>query len=218
MGTVIGGRLLVDALKREGVEYIFSLSGGHINPIYQACLDLGIQVIDTRHEQAAAHMAEAWGKLTRTPGVCVVTAGPGFTDAITGIANARASNTPMIVIAGRSGVAETEKLGLQELEQIDIIRPLIKWGRVVYEPHRLDEFTAMAFRHAMTGRPGPVFLEIPTDIMHKTVEEKDIVRPEGYRPKYRPSGSKEGIKQALEMLARAKKPAVIAGSGAYFSG
>jgi acetolactate synthase-1/2/3 large subunit len=218
MGTVTGGRLVVDALKREGVEYIFSLSGGHINPIYQACLDLGIQVIDTRHEQAAAHMAEAWGKLTRTPGVCVVTAGPGFTDAITGIANARASNTPMIVIAGRSGVAETEKLALQELEQIDIIRPLIKWGRVVYEPHRLDEFTAMAFRHAMTGRPGPVFLEIPTDIVHKTVEEKDIVRPEGYRPQYRPSGSKEGMKQALEMLAQAKKPAIIAGSGAYFSG
>ena len=218
MGTVTGGRLVVDALKREGVEYIFSLSGGHINPIYQACLDTGIKVIDTRHEQAAAHMAEAWGKLTRKPGVCVVTAGPGFTNAITGVANARASNTPMIVIAGRSGLAETEKLALQELEQIDIIRPLIKWGRVVYEPHRLYEFTAMAFRHAMTGRPGPVFLEIPTDIMHKQVEEKDAVRPEGYRPKFQPGSSKDGVTQALEMLRQAKKPAIIAGSGAYFSG
>jgi acetolactate synthase-1/2/3 large subunit len=218
MGTVTGGRLVVDALKKEGVEYIFSLSGGHINPIYQACLDTGIKVIDTRHEQAAAHMAEAWGKLTRKPGVCVVTAGPGFTNAITGVANARASNTPMIVIAGRSGLAETEKLALQELEQIDIIRPLIKWGRVVYEPHRLYEFTAMAFRHAMTGRPGPVFLEIPTDIMHKQVEEKDAVRPEGYRPKFQPGSSKDGVTQALEMLRQAKKPAIIAGSGAYFSG
>ncbi len=218
MGTVTGGRLVVDALKREGVEYIFSLSGGHINPIYQACLDTGIKVIDTRHEQAAAHMAEAWGKLTRKPGVCVVTAGPGFTNAITGVANARASNTPMIVIAGRSGLAETEKLALQELEQIDIIRPLIKWGRVVYEPHRLYEFTAMAFRHAMTGRPGPVFLEIPTDIVNKQVEEKDAVRPEGYRPKFQPGSSKDGVTQALEMLRQAKKPAIIAGSGAYFSG
>ena len=218
MGTITGGRLVVDALKREGVEYIFSLSGGHINPIYQACLDTGIKVIDTRHEQAAAHMAEAWGKLTRTPGVCVVTAGPGFTNAVTGIANARASNTPMIVIAGRSGLAETEKLGLQELEQIDIIRPLVKWSRVVYEPHRLYEFTAMAFRHAMTGRPGPVFLEIPTDIVRKQVEEKDAVRLEGYRPKFQPGSSKDGAAQALEMLKRAKKPAIIAGSGAYFSG
>jgi acetolactate synthase-1/2/3 large subunit len=148
----------------------------------------------------------------------VVTAGPGFTNAITGVANARASNTPMIVIAGRSGLAETEKLALQELEQIDIIRPLIKWGRVVYEPHRLYEFTAMAFRHAMTGRPGPVFLEIPTDIMHKQVEEKDAVRPEGYRPKFQPGSSKDGVTQALEMLRQAKKPAIIAGSGAYFSG
>ena len=218
MGTVTGGRLVVDALKNEGVEYIFSLSGGHINPIYQACLDTGIQVIDTRHEQAAAHMAEAWGKLTRRPGVCVVTAGPGFTNAVTGIANARASNTPMIVIAGRSGSTVTEKLALQELEQIDIIRPLVKWGRVIYEPDRLYEFTAMAFRHAMTGRPGPVFLEIPTDIVHKEVEEKDAVRPEGYRPKFQPGSSKDGATQALELLRRAKKPAIIAGSGAYFSG
>ena len=87
MGEVNGGQLVVDALKREGVEYIFSLSGGHINPIYYACSQAGIKVIDTRHEQAAAHMAEAWGRLTRKPGVLVVTAGPGFTDAITGIAD-----------------------------------------------------------------------------------------------------------------------------------
>lgn len=100
MGKLHGGQLVVDALLREGVKCIFSLSGGHINPIYEACLDSGIRVIDTRHEQAAAHMAEAWGKLTRRPGVCVVTAGPGFTDAITGIANAHLANSPMIFITG----------------------------------------------------------------------------------------------------------------------
>jgi len=102
MATVDGGRLVVDALKREGVEYIFSLSGGHINSIYQACLDSGIGVIDTRHEQAAAHMAEAWGRMTGKPGVCVVTAGPGFTDAMTGVANACQSHSPLLVITGRS--------------------------------------------------------------------------------------------------------------------
>jgi len=218
MATVDGGRLVVDALKREGVEYIFSLSGGHINSIYQACLDSGIQVIDTRHEQAAAHMAEAWGRLTGKPGVCVVTAGPGFTDAVTGVANACQASSPMLVISGRSGVSETETLALQELEQIDIIRPLIKWGRVVYQTHRLDEFTAMAFRHGMTGRPGPVFLEIPVDVMNQQVEESQVVRAEGYRPRYRPAGSEEGIAQALDLLRQAERPAVIAGSGAHFAG
>ena len=218
MGKVNGGRLVVDALKREGVEYIFSLSGGHINTIYQACLDVGIKVIDTRHEQAAAHMAEAWGKLTGRPGVCVLTAGPGFTDAVTGVANAHAAHSPMIVVAGRSSVAETERLSLQELEQIDIIRPLIKWGQVVYETRRLDEFTAMAFRQVMTGRPDPVFLELPVDVLARQVDEAEVIRPEGYRPRYRPGPAREALDEAETMIREAKRPAIIAGSGAYYAG
>ena len=217
MGKVHGGQLVVDALKREGVEYIFSLSGGHINAIYEACLGAGIQVVDTRHEQAAAHMAEAWGRVTRTPGICVVTAGPGFTDSITGIANACMSNAPMVIIAGRSAVAEIETLALQEMEQIEIIRPLVKWAQVVYDPKRIDEFVAMAFRHAMTGRPGPVFLEIPVDVINRQVEESEVRRPEGYRPQYKPAGSPEGLSTAVKMLAEAKKPAIFAGSGAYYA-
>jgi acetolactate synthase-1/2/3 large subunit len=218
MAKVDGGRLVVDALKREGVEYIFSLSGGHINSIYQACLDSGIGVIDTRHEQAAAHMAEAWGRLTGKPGVCVVTAGPGFTDAMTGVANACQSHSPLLVITGRSGVHETETLALQELEQIDIVRPLIKWGRVVYQTHRIDEFTAMAFRHGMTGRPGPVFLEIPVDVLNRKIEESDVVRPEGYRPRYAPGGARQGVEEAIELLRGAERPCVIAGSGVHYAG
>jgi len=212
-----GGRLIVDALEREGVECIFSLSGGHIDAVYQACLDTGIQVIDTRHEQAAAHMAEAWGRLTRTPGVCVVTAGPGFTNAITGVANAHLAGSPMIVIAGRTSVAETGSSSMQELEQIDIIRPLVKWAQVVYEPRRLDEFTSLAFRHAMAGRPGPVFLEVPINVMNAGVDEARAVRPAGLRPHHRPGGSKEGLVKALDMLRDAKRPAIIAGSGAYYA-
>jgi len=218
MAKVDGGRLLVDALKREGVECIFSLSGGHINAIYQACLDVGIRVIDTRHEQAAAHMAEAWGRLTGKPGVCVVTAGPGLTDAMTGLANASQSHSPLLVITGRSGVHETETLALQELEQIDLVRPLIKWGRVVYQTHRIDEFTAMAFRHGMTGRPGPVFLEIPVDVLNRQIDESSVVRPEGYRPRYAPGGAKQGIEEALELLRGAERPGLIAGSGAHYAG
>jgi len=217
MNEVHGGRLVVDALKREGVTHIFSLSGGHINPIYKACMAEGITVVDTRHEQAAAHMAEAWGRLSRKPGVCVVTAGPGLTDAMTGIANASQACAPLLVIAGRSGVSEEETLALQEMEQIDLVRPLTKWAKVVYQTHRLDEFTAMAFRHAMTGRPGPVFLEVPVDVLVRKVDEKKAVRPEGYRPLHKPAGSPEAVARALEMLAEAKKPAIIAGSGAHYA-
>jgi acetolactate synthase-1/2/3 large subunit len=209
--------LVVDALKREGVEYIFSLSGGHINPIYEACGQEGIKVIDTRHEQAAAHMAEAWGRITRTPGVCVVTAGPGFTDAITGIANAWMANSPMLIISGRSGVSEAETLSLQELEQTEIVRPLVKWAQVVYETKRIDEFMAMAFRHAMTGRPGPVFLEIPVDVINNKIDENSVIRPEGYQPQHKPAGSPEGLAQAIELLSAAKSPVIIAGSGAYYA-
>jgi acetolactate synthase-1/2/3 large subunit len=217
VSQVNGGKLVVDALKREGVEYIFSLSGGHINPIYEACSQEGINVIDTRHEQAAAHMAEAWGRMTLKPGVCVVTAGPGFTDAITGIANAHMAASPMLIISGRSSVSETETLALQELEQIEIIRPLVKWAQVVYETRRIDEFVAMAFRHAMTGRPGPVFLEIPADVMHRQIDESEVVRPKGYRPEFKPSGSTEGLQKAIDMLSKAKNPAIFAGSGVYYA-
>lgn len=217
MGNVRGGQLVADALRREGVEYIFSLSGGHINPIYEACDRADITVIDTRHEQAAAHMAEAWGRLTLTPGVCVVTAGPGFTDSVTGIANASMAKAPMVIISGRSGVAEAETLGLQELEQIEIIRPLVKWAQVVYETRRIDEFVAMAFKHATTGRPGPVFLEIPVDVLMKKVDEGKVKRPEGDRPRYKPAGSPEGLAEAVKMLSDAKKPAIIAGGGAHYA-
>ena len=217
MGSVTGGRLIVDALKREGVEYIFSLAGGHIDAMYQACLDTGIKVIDTRHEQAAAHMAEAWGRLTRMPGICAATAGPGFTNAITGVANAAAAGSPMILIAGKAAVPSTETLPMQELDQIDIIRPLVKWARVVYEPRRLGDFVAMAYRHAMTGRPGPVFLEVPIDVMNARVDENKVSRRGGYRPDHRPGGSKEGLARALDLLRNAKRPVAIAGSGAYYA-
>lgn len=162
-------------------------------------------------------MAEAWGRITRKPGVCVVTAGPGFTGAVTGVANAHMANSPMVIISGRSGVSEAETLSLQELEQIEIIRPLVKWAQVVYETKRIDEFVATAFRHAMTGRPGPVFLEIPLDVIRKKIDRNDVIRPEGYRPQYKPAGSPEGLTRAINMLSEAKKPAIIAGSGAYYS-
>lgn len=212
-----GGELVVRALKEEGVEVIFSLSGGHIAPIYDSCIDHNIKIIDTRHEQAAAHMAEAYSRLTGKPGVCVVTAGPGFTDAVTGIANAYLSNAPLILISGRAGVNENDRLALQELDQLSIIKPITKWARLVLETHRLPEYIGMAFRHALTGRPGPVFLDIPVDVLMGRVEESKVIKLDKYRTDARPMGETGKIEEAIELLAGAKRPMCIIGSGGWYS-
>ena len=155
MATVDGGRLVVDALEREGVEYIFSLSGGHINAIYQACLDSGIRVIDTRHEQAAAMMAHAWSIYRGQTGVCLVTAGPGFTNALTGIVNAFQENAPVVFISGVSPIREDSLGALQEINQLEMIKATVRlprttgeassssrWGRRRKEPEPSPSSTA----------------------------------------------------------------------------
>lgn len=216
MATVTGGQLAAEALIERKIAYIFSLSGGHITPIYQHLEGSAVTIYDTRHEQSAAFMAEAWGKLTRTPGVCMVTAGPGFTNALTGIASAYFSNTPLVIIAGCVGLEHKEKLDLQDMDQEPVIRPMVKKTLVCQKPERVPEFIDMAFRYATSGRPGPVYLELPVDVLNATVES-DAVR----RPNTQPAGSGIDSGQtaaALELLAAAERPVVVAGSGIWHAG
>jgi len=217
MGIVSGGRLLVKALKNEGVENIFALSGMHINSIFDACIDEGVRIIDTRHEQAAAHMAEGWARVTGKPGVCVVTAGPGVTDAITGAAVALQSASPAIIIAGRSTLTEFDKGSLQEMEQVPLMKLVTKWARTAYETKRVPEYVSMAFRHACGGRPGPVFLDIPNDVLDREMEEEQVSFPTGYRTETRPAGDPVLIERAVDLLLAATKPVTIAGSGVWWS-
>lgn len=216
MAMVTGGRLAAEALIERNVKYIFTLSGGHITPIYQHLEGSSVTLFDTRHEQAAAFMAEAWGKLTRLPGVCMVTAGPGFTNALTGIASAHFSNTPLVFIAGCVGMDHKEKLDLQDMDQEPVIRPMVKKTFVCQKPERVPEFIDMAFRTATTGRPGPVYLELPVDVLNATVEA-DTVR----RPRTEPAGGGIDLAQtgaALALLAAAERPVIIAGSGLWNAG
>jgi len=217
MAKVSGGVLAARMLKAEGVEFIFSLVGGHIYSLYDACVDEGIRIIDVRHEAAAAHMAEGYALATGKPGVCVVTAGPGFTNMITGTANAFVANSPIICISGHSPLAQYDTLPLQDLNQIDIIKPLTKFARTVYQTGRIPDYLAMAFRHSLTGRPGPSYLEIPQDLFFGTVEENDIVMPERYRTEARPAGDPARIDEALELLKQAERPVVVIGSGGWWS-
>jgi len=174
MANVSGGVLAARMLKAEGVECIFSLVGGHIYTLYDACLDEGIKIVDVRHEEAAAHMAEGWALVTGKPGVCVVTAGPGFTNMITGTANAAVASSPIICISGHSPLGEYDTGSLQDLNQIEIIKPLTKMARTVYQTERIPEYIAMAFRHSLAGRPGPVYLEIPQDVFFKPGARKPL--------------------------------------------
>ncbi len=217
MSKMDGGQLVVKALLREGVKYIFSLSGGHIAPIYNSSLDEGIKIIDTRHEQAAAHMAEGWSLITGEMGVCAVTAGPGLTDAVTAIANAQQSNTPLLVLGGRSALAENDTGALQDIDQIALMKPITKWARICHHTHRIPEYIAMAYRQALGGRPGPVYLEIPMDIMYAKIEEGDAPFPTNYRTTSRPNGSPEALAAAAEMLAKAERPLILAGSGCLWA-
>ena len=215
MEQVIGGRLAAEALIEQGVKYVFTLSGGHITPIYQFLEGSPVAIFDTRHEQAAVFMAEAWARMIRKPAVAMVTAGPGFTNALSGIANARLSNAPVVLIAGCVGLESAEKLDLQDMNQLPVIAPMVKKAWVCHVPERIPEFVDLAFRTAAAGRPGPVYLELPCDVLNTAVDPARVRRPRS-RVESRPMDP-EGAREILVMLQAAKSPVVVAGSGAWYA-
>ena len=216
MPTVSGGELVAQMLKGETVSAIFTLSGLHVAPIYAGCVDQGIQVIDTRHEQGAAHAADAYARLTRGIGVAVVTAGPGVTDAVTGVANAFAANSPLLLIGGAAPTFNAGKGSLQEIEQVDLFLRITKWADRVPSTQAIPAYLARAFRVALSGRPGPVFLEIPFDQLVNAVEAAEAPLPTGYRTKARSPGDPALVAEAAAKLDGAERPAVIAGSSIWF--
>jgi acetolactate synthase-1/2/3 large subunit len=216
MATATGAQLLVRMLKAEGVRHLFTLSGLHIAPIYAACVEEGIQLVDTRHEQAAAHAADATARLTRGIGVCAVTAGPGVTDALTGIANAYAANSPVLLLGGAAPSFNAGKGSLQEMEQVDLFTRITKWSDRVPSPDRVPTYLAKAFRTMLSGRPGPVFLEVPWDVLSNGVEESECPLPTAYRTRARQPGDPAFIARAAELLATAERPVVVAGSSIHW--
>lgn len=215
METVSGGQLTAEALVQKNVDYIFTLSGGHITPIYQYLENAPIKLFDTRHEQAAVFMAEAYGRLTRKPGVAMVTAGPGFTNALTSIANARLSNAPLLLISGCVGIDSIEKLDLQDMYQAPVIEPMVKKAFVCQKPERIPEFVDMAYRTACSGRPGPVYLELPVDVLNNGADPETVKKPNTLLAS-RPVDL-EKIPQMMAMIRQATQPIIIAGSGAWYS-
>jgi acetolactate synthase-1/2/3 large subunit len=216
MGMVTGGQLVARMLKAEGVSHVFTLSGLHVAPIYAGCVEEGIQVVDTRHEQGAGHAADAWARLTRGLGVAVVTAGPGVTDALTAVANAYSASSPMLLIGGAAPQFNAGRGSLQEMEQVDLFTRITKYADRIPSPDRIPIFMAKAARIALTGRPGPVFLEIPWDVLSNGVDEAEAPIPAMYRTKARTAGDPAYVSKAAELLERAERVAVIAGSSVYW--
>jgi acetolactate synthase-1/2/3 large subunit len=210
--TVSGGHLVARALKAEGVEAVFTLCGGHVIDIYDGCTDAGIKIIDVRHEQAAAHAADAWTRLTGVPGCAVVTAGPGTTDTVTAVANAWRAQVPMLLIGGQGPLRQAHMGALQELDHVGLMRPITKFATTVYHTERIPEIVGMALRQAYSGRPGPAFVEIPADVLFNAVPESAIVDPGLYRTHGKPHGDVRLVEEAARLLAQAERPAVLAGS------
>lgn len=218
MGSVTGGQLVARMLKKEGVRHVFTLSGLHVAPIYAGLLEEGIEVIDTRHEQAAAHAADAYARITRGVGVAVVTAGPGVTDALTGVANAFSASSPMILLGGAAPIFNQSRGSLQEIEQVDLFHRISKWSDRIPTPELVPSYLARAFRVALSGRPGPVFLECAWDVLCNGAEESNAVLQDQYRTRAGMAPDAKMVERAVALLSKAERPAVIAGSSIWWDG
>src|ERR1051325_284159 len=218
MAQTTGSHLICKALKLEGVKNVFGLAGDHILPLLNTMVDQDFRIIDTRHEQAAVHMADAWSRITEQPGVCMYTT-PGFANAIPGLTNAMHTEGAVISIAGCADTHDLGRGAQQEIEQVAMATPMCKGSFMVPDARRIPEFIARAVRLAFSGRRGPVHLTIPIDVQEQSVDENKIVfaKPEEYRPKESLLTSDELVRQAVTVLREAKRPLAIAGCAAGYT-
>jgi acetolactate synthase-1/2/3 large subunit len=213
-----GGRLAARALKAAGVDVVFTLSGGHVMGIYDGCLDEGIKVVDVRHEQAAVHAADAWARLhPGRVGVAILTAGPGVTDGVTGVANAWRANSPILVFGGQGPFANLRRGSLQEMDHVAVMRPITKWADACYHTGRIGEYIELAIRTALSGVPGPAFLEIPMDVLHGPVDLAAVGVPAFRDYRVAATAPAAVVDAAAELVAGAQRPMVMAGTSLKWS-
>src|SRR5919199_1530579 len=219
MATISGSAILARSLRRLRVDTFFYIMGGPMLAAESACMEEGLRGIDVRHEQAAAMMAHAFARVNNTLGVCIAASGPGATNLITGVANAWADCAPLLAIGGSAPLSQRGRGAFQEMDQVAAFKPITKWAEQCTDPKRVPEFVSAAVRHALGGRPGPVYLDMPGDVLYKPVEEDEVVYPD-LDPavfRVRPRGDPALVDDALRLLAQAERPLVITGSGILWS-
>ena len=217
--VVSGGHLVAKALKNEGVDTIFTLCGGHIIDIYDGCIDEGIRIIDVRHEQTAAHAADGYARQTGRLGCVVTTAGPGCTNAVTGVATAFRSESPILHIGGQSSLTQHKMGSLQDLPHVDMMKPITKFASGVFSTERIADMISMAARECFSGAYGPSYLEIPRDILDAEVQTARVVvpKPGSYRSSVKSIGDPADIEKLADILAKAERPAVLLGQQVWSS-
>jgi acetolactate synthase I/II/III large subunit len=219
MTEMSAGRAVVELLKAEGVRHVFGIVGSTFLDVLDVLYDdKSVEYVNVRHEQGGAFMADGLARVTGAPAVCLVTSGPGATNLVTGIAGAHMAHSPVVAIAGGSALAQQGRDGFQELDLVGLFRPVTKLSVQVTQPGRIPDMLRLAFRTAMTGRKGPVFVDIPRDVLNDQVVSIGALAPEAYRVTHPALPHPAAIREAVRLLARAERPLLVAGGGVAWAG
>jgi acetolactate synthase-1/2/3 large subunit len=217
MPQVTGSDLVAQTLRNAGVNTVFYLTGGPMADVARLCIEMQIKSIDVRHEQAAAMMAHAYSRLTGKPGVCFASSGPGTTNLLTGISNSFLDATPVVALGGSSPMTQNSRGVFQEIDQLSIFKPVCKWAERVTDVRRIPELIGKGIRMATQGQQGPVYLDLPGDILYTQVDLDEVQFPRDLPTQPRPAGDPELIEKAVALLRRAKRPLILTGSGVLWS-
>jgi acetolactate synthase-1/2/3 large subunit len=217
MSMIDGGALVGKALANEGVEKAFVLCGGHVMPIFYGMRNAGIEIIDMRHECSAMYAAIAYARASGKAAVVVTTAGPGVGNTPAGMMEAESLGIPVLQIGGAVTMEKRDAGDLQDMDTLRVMKTCSKWAKRLTYVQRIPEYVSMAFRHAMHQIPGPVYLELPTNLLWEKIEEDEVYYPVNYRTDAIPMGDTALIDSAAELLANAERPAAVIDDGARFS-
>ncbi|HZB77972.1 MAG TPA: acetolactate synthase [Solirubrobacteraceae bacterium] len=208
-----GGRLVARRLKAHGVSTLFTLSGGHLFSIYDGCRTEGIDLVDVRHESAAAFAAEGWAKVTREPGVCALTAGPGVTNGMSALGSAQQNNSPILVLGGRAPAMRWGQGSLQEIDHVPFVRPLVKLAATVAATAEIPGLVDEAFTTMLRPHTGPAFIDFPLDQVFMEAEEAEPAEP---LPHPAPVPDQRMLERAIALVRDAERPVIMAGTNLYW--
>jgi thiamine pyrophosphate-dependent acetolactate synthase large subunit-like protein len=212
-----GNDLVVRSLKDEGVDTVFYLTGGPMVDVAMRCIEIGFRSVDVRHEQAAAMAAHSYSRVIGKPGVCFAASGPGATNLITGVGNAFLDAVPVVALGGASALSQSGMGAFQEMDQVGMFKPITKWSERVMDVRRIPEIVNKAFRVATSGQPGPVYIDLPGDVLYREVEENSVTFPKMPHSVPRMSGDPDLVKKAIAILKDAKRPVIVTGTGVLWS-
>ncbi|WP_026882937.1 thiamine pyrophosphate-binding protein [Clostridium akagii] len=213
---ISGGELVIQELSKEGIKDIFTLVGNQVSPILVHASQYNLNVISTRHEQGAVYMADGWAQVKRKAGVAIVSGGPGFTNALTGIIKSFYAHTPLLVIIGNVVKSQKDNGVLQDIDQLEIVQKYTKWSKVVYSTDRIPEYIERALTIANTGTRGPVVLEIPIDVLRNSIKY-DVKVERKFAVDLLISSSDQNLAQVINIIKASKKPMVIIGDEVYYT-